>query len=74
MGTASGWATTNFMELQDENMPLATGPLSLKESSLVSSIENIGGFIGSFVIVPISQSIGVKRTIHSLGLPLIVRK
>lgn len=74
MGTASGWAITNFMELQDENSPLSTGPLSLEHASMVSSIENIGSFIGSFIIVPISQFMGVKRTIHFLGLPLIVRK
>lgn len=69
----SGWATINFNELQNENSTYSTGPLNLEESSLVVSVENIGGFIGNFAILPLIQIVGVKRMIHFLGLPLIVR-
>lgn len=73
IASVSGWATINFNDFHSENSRLSTGPLTLEESSLVISLINIGGLIGNFVAVPISQMIGIKRTIHSLGLPLIVR-
>ncbi|XP_055296383.1 facilitated trehalose transporter Tret1-like [Sitodiplosis mosellana] len=71
-GLISGWATINYNELQSENSTFATGPLNLEEASLVISILNVGGFLGNFAIVPISQLIGVKRTLHLLGPLLIV--
>lgn len=73
-GEFSGYATINFNELQSENSTLASGPLSLEEASLVVSLYNVGGFIGNFAILPITHLIGVKQTIHVLGVPLIVRK
>lgn len=72
-GIVSGWATINFNELQSENSTFSTGPLNLEEASLVVSILNIGGLIGNFGVLPISQLIGVKRTLHILGPLLIVR-
>lgn len=71
-GIVSGWATINYNELQNGNSTFATGPLKLEEASLVVSILNLGGFIGNFAIVPISQFIGIKRTLHFLGPLLIV--
>lgn len=71
-GVSSGWSTINFIELQNENSTFSTGPLSLDEASLVVSLINIGGFVGNFAILPISKFIGIKRTIHLFGLPLIV--
>lgn len=71
-GIVSGWATINFNELQSENSTFSTGPLKLEEASLVVSILNIGGLIGNFGVLPISQLIGVKRTLHILGPLLIV--
>lgn len=68
----SGWATINFNELQSENSTFMTGPLSLEEASLVVSILNVGGFVGNFAILPVTHSIGAKRTVHALGIPLIV--
>lgn len=72
-GTTNGWATINFNDLQSANSTFTTGPLNLEEASLVVSLVNIGGFIGNFAILPISQIVGAKRTLHILGLPLIVR-
>lgn len=49
-----------------------SNPLSLDESSLVVSFLNVGGFIGNFAILPLSQTFGTKRTIHILSVPVIV--
>lgn len=72
-GVISGWAVINYNELQSENSTSPTGPLTMEQASLVISIENIGGLIGNFAILPLNQMIGVKRMMHILGLPLIVR-
>lgn len=64
----------NFNELQNKNSTYSAAPLSLQEASLVTSVVSVGGLIGNFAIVPISQTIGIKRSIHLLGVPLIVRK
>lgn len=72
IGIVSGWATINFNELQNENSTYTTGPLTLEQSSMVVAIENIGGFIGNFAILPLIPFVGVKRLIHLLGLPMIV--
>lgn len=69
----TGWATINFNEFQRENSTSGIGPLTLEQSSFVVSVESIGGFIGNFAILPFNQCLGVKRMIHFLGLPLIVR-
>lgn len=71
-GLSDGWAQINFIELQDENSTYSTGPLNSEELALIVAIANIGGFIGNFAVLPISQLIGVKRAIHLFGVPLIV--
>lgn len=72
-GSVTGWAIINFNELQNKNSTYSAAPLSLQEASFVTSIVGVGGLIGNFAIVPIGQWIGIKRTIHLLGVPLIVR-
>lgn len=74
MGLASGWGTINLVELKKENSTFPSGQLSEEQASLVVSLFNVGGFIGNFAAVPITQTIGVKGTIHFLGIPLIVRQ
>lgn len=71
-GASSGWATINFIDLQQENTTFPTGPLSLEEATFVTSIVSIGGFVGNFAILPVSNKVGVKRAIHFMGIPLIV--
>lgn len=74
VGQVSGWATINFNELQSKVSTLPSGPISLKEASLVVSFFSIGGFVGNFAILPVTHLIGAKQTAHILGIPLIVRK
>lgn len=73
-GNSNGWGTINFNELQSKNSTFPTGPLTLDEASLVVSLINVGGLIGNFAILvlPTSETIGIKRTIHLYGVPLIV--
>ncbi|XP_055308694.1 facilitated trehalose transporter Tret1-like isoform X2 [Sitodiplosis mosellana] len=70
-GLTTGWATINFNELQSESSTFSTGPLSIEELSLVIGIVNLGA-VGNFLILPASQVIGIKKTIHLFGLPLIL--
>lgn len=72
-GLSSGWATINLLELENENSTYSTGPLNKAESSNVVSFINIGGFLGNYIIIPLSRMIGIKGTIHFLGVPLVVR-
>lgn len=72
-GTASGWATINFIELQTENSTFPAEPLKLEEASLVVSLVNLGGFIGIFVVLPMIHLWGVKRSIHISAMAFIVR-
>lgn len=71
-GMSNFWATINLLELESENTTYPTGPLDEQESALVISIVNVGGLLGNFMVLPISQRIGIKRTIHLLCVPIIV--
>lgn len=71
-GLSTGWGTINNVELQNANTTYGTGPLTESQASLIVALPNFGGFIGNFAIVPISMYFGVKKTIHLLGIPLIV--
>lgn len=66
-GLSNFWATINLLELTSENSTFPTGPLTQQEFSLIISIGNIGSLLGNFLILPISQTIGVKYSIHLLG-------
>lgn len=72
-GTSTGWATINLLELENENSTLAMGPLTKQQSSLVISFINVGGFAGNWLVLPLCGFFGVKRSIHLLGIPLVVR-
>lgn len=68
----SGWATINFIDLQNVNTTFPAGALSLNEATLVVSLPSVGGLIGNFAMQPISEKCGTIRSIHSLSIPLIV--
>lgn len=72
MGMLDGWSSINYVDLKKENSTYATGPLTDKQLGLMMLFASSGGLIGNFAVAPISRAIGVKHTIHSLGLPLIV--
>lgn len=72
-GISNGWATINLLELENENTTLATGPLTKQQTSLVISLLNVGGFAGNWFVLPLCGFVGAKRSIHLLGIPLVVR-
>lgn len=71
-GWTSGWATINLDKLGNETNTFIVGSLSDSERSLVISILFAGSFTGTCTVIPISQFIGIKRTIHLFGLSLVV--
>lgn len=71
-GASAGWATINFVSLQQEDTTFPTGPLTLEEATLVLSLANIGGFLGNFAVLQLSERVGFKRAIHLMGIPLVV--
>lgn len=73
-GSSNGWATANFLELQKLDTSLPSGPLSLKEATLVVSIYFIGGFFGNLAFPYIVQRYGSKKAMLAIGFPQIVRK
>lgn len=72
-GISSGWTTINLLELQNEKSTFSTGPLNQRETSFVVSIVCVGAFFGNYIVLPTGRVIGIKRTIHLLSIPLIVR-
>lgn len=71
-GLSLGWATINLPELQNENSTFPIKHLTKEEAALLVSFHNLGSIFGNFLTIPVSQVIGSKRTIHLLGVPLIV--
>lgn len=72
-GLSTGWATINLLELENANSTFPTGPLTKQETSLVISLINVGGFVGNWLVLPLSGLVGVKRATHLLGIPIVVR-
>lgn len=72
-GLSTGWATINLLELENENSTFSTGPLTKQQTSMVISLINVGGFAGNWLVLPLCSFVGVKRAIHLLGIPIVVR-
>lgn len=72
-GLSNFWPTINLLELASENSTFATGPLTHHELSTIIAIGNVGSLLGNFIILPISETIGVKYSIHLLCVPMLVR-
>lgn len=71
-GFSNFWTSINLLELKSENSTYPAGQLTEEESTIVVAILNLGGLLGNFIILPISQIIGIKRTLHTLGLFMLV--
>lgn len=71
-GSSNGWASANFLALQKSDTIFPSGPLSLKEATLVMSIYFAGGFVGNMFYPYILQRYGSKRTMLAIGFPQIV--
>lgn len=73
LGTSDGWPAINFIDLQSKNSAFPMGPLSSEQAALLMSVSSIGALIGTFTVSSICRTIGFKRTIHFLALPIVVR-
>lgn len=71
-GSANAWASANFLELQKPDTIFPSGPLTLREATLVMSIYFVGGFVGNMIFPCILQRYGSKITMLATGLPQIV--
>lgn len=71
-GFSNFWTSINLLELKSENSTYPTGQLTEEQSKMVVTILNLGGLFGNFIIMPISQMIGIKKTLHTLGLVMMV--
>lgn len=71
-GTTNGWFSSNFLPLQRPDTSLPSGPLSLKEATLVMSISYIGAIVGNLVVPHILRKFGCKRVMLACGFPMIV--
>lgn len=72
-GTANAWLAANFLPLQRPDTPLPSGPLSLKEATVVMSIGYIGAIAGNLIVPLFSRKFGCQRVILACGVPKIVR-
>lgn len=73
-GTTNGWFSSNFLPLQRPDTPLPSGPLSLKEATLVMSIGYIGALVGNLVAPHLVRKFGCKRVMLANGFPMIVSR
>lgn len=72
LGAANGWTSVNFVELQKNDTSFPTGPLTLKQATLVVSISYAGAIIGNTVFPFVVKKYGSKRTLIASVLPQIV--
>lgn len=73
VGVCIFWITINLLELKSEKSEFPV-IITEQEATICVSIGNIGGLIGNFIILPVSQWLGVKNTIHILSVPMLVSK
>lgn len=71
-GAANGWASINFVDLQKDDTSFPSGPLSLKQATLMVSICYAGAIIGNSMFPFIVKKIGSKRTLAAVTFPQIV--
>ena len=71
-GFSNFWTAINMLELKSANSTFPAGQITEHESSTVVAILNLGGLLGNFIVMPLSQIIGIKQTLHTLGLVMIV--
>lgn len=71
-GSASTWAGPNFSVLTGENSPLASGPLTKEEASLVVSIPCFGAVVGTVIYTSIIDRFNRKMLLVSIAITEIV--
>lgn len=70
-GLVLGWLSPTLPILQAENSPLATGPLTIEQTSWVGSLICAGGIVGNYIYSYLSNRFGRKFALNLLGFPQI---
>lgn len=71
-GLAAGWTSSSFLELESNESPIRSGPLSTQELSWINSILPIGALLGTILYTVLSKSHGRKNLLCSLAFPQVV--
>ncbi|XP_037917385.1 LOW QUALITY PROTEIN: facilitated trehalose transporter Tret1-like [Hermetia illucens] len=68
-GHAIAWCAPSLPLLQSENLPLASGPITIEEVSWIGSMVCIGRILGSFLFGVIANQVGRKKALYILTIP-----
>lgn len=73
-GAICAWTSVNYLILQSDKSPVATGKLTLKEASTVVSILTFGGVCGNIVFGASTEKYGQKIPLMCAAIPQFVSK
>ncbi|XP_030384785.1 facilitated trehalose transporter Tret1 [Scaptodrosophila lebanonensis] len=71
-GAFCGWPSASFLELQADNSPLESGPLSNSDAGWVSSTLCLGGVVGTIVFARLADKLGRKPALLLMALPSLI--
>lgn len=71
-GATTGWGAVNYVDLQRDDSTFPTGPLSLRQASIVIQAFFVSCILGNLLIPYMVEKCGSKRTMFIMGLPQIV--
>lgn len=70
-GVGLSWTSPSLEILKSDNSPLPSGRITTEEASWVASLWSLGGLIGNFMYLFITNKFGRKMPIISLAFPKI---
>lgn len=71
-GVGLSWTSPSIEILQSDESPLPSGKIQFEEASWIASLWSVGGLIGNFLYLFMTNKFGRKMPIISLAFPKIV--
>lgn len=71
-GVGLSWTSPSIDILESDESPLPTGKIKSEETTWIASLWSVGGLIGNFLYLFITNKFGRKMPIISLAFPKIV--
>lgn len=71
-GGFSGWPSASFLQLQSNDSPLATGPMSSSDVGWVGSMVCVGGALGTIFCSWFADRYGRKKCMLLVALPSLI--
>lgn len=68
-GFVLGWTSPAIIFLQSEDSPLESGPISINDASLMTSLLSVGAVLGCVLAGWLANAIGRKISLQILILP-----